>query len=106
MITNILIFINIHIQGRERYWKMKKKYFISIIVFLLFSTVLFPNTRSYSIAQEGTGTLNLGPEDQKYYQYINEIQKKEITKEFSDKQKQGIVIIFSDDQKLNIFEGL
>jgi len=85
---------------------MKRKYFISIIVFLLFSTVLFPNTRSYSIAQEGTGTLNLGPEDQKYYQYINEIQKKEITKEFSDDQKVNIFEGLSDQDKLILFRSL
>jgi hypothetical protein len=85
---------------------MNRKYFISIIVFLLFSTVLFPNIRSYSFAQEGTGILNLEPEDQKYYQYLNDMQKEQIAKEFRDKQKQGIPIKFSDEQKFKLFEGL
>ena len=85
---------------------MKRKYFISIIVFLLFSTILFPNILSYSIAQERTGTLNLGPEDQKYYQYLNDIQKKEITKEFSDDQKLKIFEGLSDKDKLILFKSL
>ncbi len=86
---------------------MKRKYFTSIIVFLLFSTVLFPNIGSYSIAQEGTGISNLGSEDQKYYQYINDIQKKEITtKEFGDEQKLKIFEGLSDNDKLTLFKSL
>jgi protein involved in polysaccharide export with SLBB domain len=86
---------------------MKRKYFISIIVFLLFSTVLFPNIGSYTIAREGTGISNLGSEDQKYYQYINDIQKKEITtKEFGDEQKLKIFEGLSDNDKLTLFKSL
>lgn len=40
---------------------MKRKYFISIIVFLLFSTVLFPNIRP-SLAQIGAGFTQLSTE--------------------------------------------
>jgi polysaccharide export outer membrane protein len=104
---------------------MKRKYFISIIVFLLFSTVLLPNIRPYGFAQERTdftqlsaekkkemsetstpGTLSLRSEDQKYYRFLTGIQKQKLTEGLSDEQKLKIFEGLSEEDRLILFKSL
>jgi polysaccharide export outer membrane protein len=104
---------------------MKRKYFISIIVFLLFSTVLLPNIRPYGFAQERTdftqlsaekkkemsetstpGTLSLRSEDQKYYRFLSNTEKQRLTEELSTDQKLKIFEDLSDEDKLILFKSL
>jgi polysaccharide export outer membrane protein len=104
---------------------MKRKYFISIIVFLLFSTVFLPNIRPYGFAQEGIdfsqlsaekkkvmsetstpGTRSLRSEDLKYYRFLSNTEKKRLAEELSPEQKLKIFEGLSDEDRLTLFKSL
>ncbi len=104
---------------------MKKRYFISVAIFLLFSTVLFPNIRPYGLAQGGTsfaqlsnvkaeeevgtsvlGTLSLGAEDQKYYRFLKDEEKQMLTEGLRLEKKLEIFEGLSDEDRLSLFKSL
>ena len=104
---------------------MKSKYFISIIMFLLFSAALLPNIRPYVFAQEGIdftqlsaekkkemfetstlGTRSLRSEDQKYYRFLTNTEKQRLTEGLSPEQKLKIFQGLSDEDRLTLFKSL
>ena len=93
---------------------MKRKYFISFAIFLLFSTVLFLNIRPYGFAQEESGfvgtsvlrTQGLGSEDQKYYRFLSKTEKQKITEGLSAEQKVKIFEDLDDEDRLSLFKTL
>ncbi len=104
---------------------MKRKYFISVIVFLLFSAIVFPNIRPCCFAQEGIdftqlstekkkeiletstlGTPSLRSEDQKYYRFLSNTEKQRLTEELSPEQKLKIFEGLDDEDRLTLFKSL
>jgi polysaccharide export outer membrane protein len=108
-----------------RFCKMIKRYFISIILFLLSGTVAFTAIQPCGFAQVGTdfgqlsnikekeevgtsalGTLSLGVEDQKYYRFLKHEEKQRLTEGLRLEKKLEIFEGLSDEDRLTLLKSL